>query len=211
MLKIEIKKLKNLVDRQQKEINQLLSMVDYDFLTKLYNRQGFIKETEKFLAEIKESKKGKERRKISIKNFSLIFIDLNGFKIINDKFGHKVGDFVLKTVARIFKESIRDFDIIARWGGDEFVISLIGADEKDALKTAKKLRKKLESINIKGRRLNASFGIISAVNGKRDTLNLCELIEKADLAMYAAKKSRAKNFAIYINDDRRISRRFICH
>lgn len=190
MLKAEIKKLKNLVAKQQKEIKRLSTSVDYDFLTGLYNRQGFVREAGKFLDELAKARKLKEKRKLFFRNFSLIFIDVDDLKTINDKYGHKIGDKALKLTAKVFRDSMREYDIVARWGGDEFVIGLVGLDEGNTVKIAKKLEEKMKTIKIKGRSLSASFGVVSAISEKEEILNLYKLIEKADLAMYESKKKK---------------------
>jgi len=170
-----------------------------DFLTGLYNRQGFVREAEKFFDELRGEMNKKERRKIAFtfKNFSVIFADLDNLKVINDEYGHKAGDRALKATTQIFKNSVRHFDIIGRWGGDEFVIGLVGIGEKETLEVAKKMKKRLKSAKINGFGLSASFGIITAINkGRENILNLYELIERADMAMYKAKKSKGKGLII---------------
>lgn len=189
------------IKKLKKEIERLRTMIDYDFLTGLYNRQGFTKEAEKFLEEFKNRDKIKEKRKISFKNFSLIFIDIDNLKLINDGHGHRAGDRALKNAANVFKNSIRDFDIAARWGGDEFVIGLVGVNSKEALKIAEKIRRKLKSIKINSQNLSASFGIAAVLSEKpkKNILNLYELIEKADMTMYDAKKNKGKDFVAVYN------------
>jgi len=191
--------MKDTIKELKKEIKRLRALIDYDFLTGLYNRQGFIRESEKFLEEIKKEGRLKERRKITIRFFSLIFIDIDNLKTINDNYGHQVGDKVLKIAANIFKKSVRKIDIIGRWGGDEFVIGLIDADEKIAIKIAEKIRENLKKTKIRGQKLSASFGIITVSNEKikRSLLNLYNLIKKADKAMYEVKKKSKGFVAIY--------------
>jgi diguanylate cyclase (GGDEF)-like protein len=191
----KITKLKHLVREQKKEIRRLLSLVDRDFLTGLYNRQGFIREAEKFFDEMK-SRKIKKKRKICFENFSLIFIDIDDLKKVNDEYGHKVGDNAIKEASRVFEKSVRDLDITARWGGDEFLIGLVGAEEKEAIKIAEKIKRNLRTVKINGSHLCASFGIVSLENKKKKNFNLYEMIEKADMAMYTAKKRNGKNFII---------------
>jgi len=196
-LKKDVKSFQHLVETQKKEISRLSSLVDYDFLTGLYNRQGFVREAEKFFDELRGEMNKKERRKIAFtfKNFSVIFADLDNLKVINDKYGHKAGDRALKAAARIFKNSIRHF--IGRWGGDEFVVGLIGVSEKEALKVTQKMKKNLKLTKVNGFGLSASFGIITAINKRRENiLNLYELIERADMAMYEAKKNKGKGLII---------------
>jgi diguanylate cyclase (GGDEF)-like protein len=186
----ELQKLRRQIKVQQEEIKRLLASVDYDSLTGLYNRRGFVREAEKFLNELKHSGKRKERRQLSLRDFSLIFIDLDNLKTLNDRFGHRFGDLALKKTANLLKNSIRDFDVIARWGGDEFVIGLVGVDRRNASEIAEKLREKMRAIKIEKQNLSASFGVSSALGKKQNVFNLYELIEKADLAMYEAKKNK---------------------
>lgn len=193
-LKAEIKQLRHLINTQSKEISQLSSLSDYDFLTGIYNRHGFMREAEKFFKEFTDSKKRKERRAIFFKNFSIIFIDLDNLKIINDEYGHDAGDKAIKSSSDIFTNTVRNFDLVSRWGGDEFVVGLLGAGEKEALRIANKIRLKLKSIKIGNFNMSASFGVISA--DKNKNADILELIEMADKAMYEAKKNKGKDFVV---------------
>ncbi len=199
----EIKKLLSLAKKQEKKIENLKELVERDFLTGIYNRRGFINETEKFLDELKLPANIKERRKLFvIKNLSIIFIDLDNIKIVNDTFNHEAGDKVLIQTAKLFKKTLREIDVLARWGGDEFVIALLGVNEKEAFKVAEKLRKKLMRlrVNFKNKKIEitASFGVISALTKKHKkiTINIHNLVDKADKVMYKAKKDFGKNFVV---------------
>jgi diguanylate cyclase (GGDEF)-like protein len=118
--------------------------------------------------------------------------------MINDRFGHKIGDLVLQKVAKVLKERLRDSDIIGRWGGEEFVIALIGCDLKSAQKVAEELRQKIEKIVLKYRKertnITASLGVVSYSNEK----TLFDLINKADQAMYKAKKQGKNRVVILV-------------
>ncbi len=199
-LKKEILRLKNIAAEQEKEIEKLKSLADYDFLTRLYNRQGFLREAERFVDLLKDSEKffkvGRERRKFAIRNFSIIFIDLDNLKKINDKYGHKAGDKYIKICADIFKKTLRDIDIIGRWGGDEFVVGLIDTGINEAEKVAKKIKNALSRAKIKGMpgiKPSASFGIIAVKNQEGKIIaDMIKLLEKSDKAMYQAKKKSGK-------------------
>ncbi|WP_161484650.1 PAS domain S-box protein [Kosmotoga arenicorallina] len=132
------------------------------------------------------------------KFLSVLYMDLNGFKIINDTFGHEIGDILLKRVSYRLKDSIRESDIVARLGGDEFVFLLPDTDVSGATETVKRVLENLEKpfeISNKELKISASFGIaVFPKNGK----DLRELLRKADEAMYIAKKN---NEAIYIFQD----------
>lgn len=127
------------------------------------------------------------RRKIPgyLKNhreYSLILIDLDNFKDINDKLGHSEGDRVLKEAAHIIKKSIPSGAEAFRWGGDEFVVLLPKADTELAINVAEALKSSLEKRNIK-----ASFGV-----AKGNSSNWEQAFEKADKALYKAKR-KGKN------------------
>ena len=201
-LKNEIKRLTGLTEKKDKEIVRLQMAADRDFLTGLYNRQGFVREAWKFLNEAGHAvhAKKEKRKGFNIKNFSLIFIDIDDLKKVNDIYGHKSGDKLLKSAAEIFSNSVREFDVVARWGGDEFIIGLLDASENEAYKVAAKMKDKLARLRIpevkEKRKFTASFGVISAISKRRkeEIFNLYELIERADIAMYQAKKNMGKNF-----------------
>ena len=179
----------------------MLPLVYKDPLTGLYNRRGFLEEGGKIFQAVLEGRKHKGRRKnFLIKNLSLIFIDLDDFKKINDVFGHEAGDFILKRFAEILKENFRSSDLIGRWGGEEALALLAGAVLKDACKIAEALRQKIQEsvFKFKGKKmkLTASFGVAEIKEkGIKIERKLEELIAKADKAMYRAKK-KGKNKVI---------------
>lgn len=121
---------------------------------------------------------------------SILILDLDYFKEINDTYGHPVGDSVLKGVADVIKRTIRNIDIPARYGGEEFAVILLGTGAHGALNMAERLRKAVMnrtfSAENKTFKVTISIGISTCPNdGKRKE----ELIEKADKALYQAKKS----------------------
>jgi len=116
--------------------------------------------------------------------FSIIFMDLNGFKPINDKLGHDKGDEVLKEVAAKLRKVFRDYDFISRWGGDEFAVLFEGDAEKlyDSIKD--RILKALGEIDAEGMKVGAAVGYaVWPVDGKTQM----ELLKKADERMYADK------------------------
>jgi diguanylate cyclase (GGDEF)-like protein len=118
---------------------------------------------------------------------SLIIFDLDDFKRVNDTYGHTVGDVVLKKVAKEIKRHLRRSDLLARWGGEEFVIILPHTDLEGARLVAEKLRKALEDLSIeelKGEKITASFGVTQIVPG--ETIESAVL--RADKALYRAKE-----------------------
>ena len=155
---------------------KLVALTRRDALTKCYNRYAFNgiykKEYQRYL-----------RYKSS---FSLVMVDIDHFKLINDKYGHSIGDKVLIKIADLLKTNIRSIDSLVRWGGEEFIIVLPETDDIGALKSSEKLRKVLENYDfqIKNvKKITASFGI--AVYSEND--NIDTLVNRADKKMYKAK------------------------
>ncbi len=146
---------------------------ELDPLTRLYNRRFFEHETNKMIYE-------------GIP-FSLIFIDLDNFKRINDMYGHQEGDKVLKDLARAIKLSVRETDIPARYGGDEIVIVLRKAKGEISEKILERINQKLSDITQgeRTRKIDFSYGIAEfPKHGK----TLQEIVEHADRELYARKR-----------------------
>jgi len=151
-----------------------------DGLTGLYNKRYFL---EVFDREI-------ERGRRSNSALSLIVMDIDHFKLINDTYGHLQGDSVLKEVASIIKENIRKIDFPARYGGEEFATILPNTNINNAVNIAEKIRKLMESHNFKAEKeplkVTISMGVAKLSDNVNDKL---ELIKMADDALYDAKKS----------------------
>jgi len=163
----------------QKHSKKLENMAFVDSLTEIYNRRFF---KTKLSDTISDSNRYKQ-------NFCLVFIDIDNFKKINDTKGHDVGDEILIIVANTLKNSLREGDTIARWGGEEIIILLSHTDIKTGEMLANKLKLMIEnSIKIQdilSYNLTASFGITEFKNGDdTDTI-----IKRADEAMYISKNS----------------------
>lgn len=114
----------------------------------------------------------------------VIMFDLDNFKMINDNFGHDVGDMVLKDVALLARDSIRKTDILARWGGEEFMILLPDTELRIVEKIAENLRQSIYRHSFESaQKLTASFGVTISDN----TDSECELIKRVDNALYQSK------------------------
>ncbi len=183
-IEIQSRKINELND----ELERVKSEASIDHLTKLLNKKSF----EEILQEY--FKLYKKRGEI----FSVILIDLDNFKSINDNYGHIIGDEVLKHVASLLKQYLREKDIVARVGGEEFAILLPGVDITVAYKIADRLRTILENrlINIdkKNIRVTASFGIIEIHKG---ITSVKELMSNVDRALYRAKKEGRNRVVIF--------------
>lgn len=161
------------------EVEKLKDLITLDFLTKIYNRRAFSNFLKKIYKEIKWTTTHKTRRR-QISQFSLLLIDVDDFKKFNDEFGHLYGDKILKKTAKFLEDTVREFDIVARWGGEEFAIILRGTSLEQAKIKAnfilEQARKKLP--------ITFSIGLIQS-NPKNSAK---ELFEKVDKALRRAKK-----------------------
>ena len=162
------------VSSQMELEEKLKLMATTDALTGIYNRY---KMNEEIDFEIKKAKRYH-------KSFALVMFDIDFFKVINDTYGHDVGDKVLEELAQIVSGSIRQTDTFARWGGEEFMILLRNSDSDSAILLAEKIRKKVESfLFADGIEITISLGI--SVFTERKTKET--LLKEADEALYRAK------------------------
>ena len=159
-----------------KEKDVFKELSELDGLTDIPNRRSFDAKLEYYLSNT------------LLKNlkFSLIMLDIDHFKEINDTFGHQAGDAVLSELASLIKENIRKDDFFARFGGEEFMIILNGSGIKNALEFAEKLRSKIELHNFSiNSGVKCSFGVTACKSG--DTADI--IIKSADNALYKAKEN----------------------
>lgn len=151
-----------------------------DGLTGVYVRRYFL---ERFNEELKRSQRYDF-------NFAFLMIDIDNFKKRNDTYGHLVGDVILKEIARILKESVREIDLVSRYGGEEFSILLPETDRTGAKLVAERIRERISANVFKAydEKLNLTVSIGVSVYPE-DTDDWKELIEHADAALYVAKRS----------------------
>jgi diguanylate cyclase (GGDEF)-like protein len=174
-LELTIAELKMENTERQQAIKELEELSTTDPLTLVYNRRKF---NELLESEIDRSKRYKT-------GLSIIMCDIDHFKKINDTFGHDVGDNALKIFSTKINENIREVDMLARWGGEEFMILMPNINADKASSVAEKLRKIIEATEIKTiESLTASFGVTHL--NDEDTAE--SLIKRVDEAMYSAKK-----------------------
>jgi len=163
----------DVTEKKQME-DELRSLSTIDYLTNIYNRRFFM---EKLETEV-------ERAQRTGSKFSLVMLDIDHFKKINDNFGHNAGDLVLKSIAEMIKNRIRKIDCLARWGGEEFVILLLDTTVNMAKVLIEEIRENISKINIPGvDSVAASFGVV----GYRQDDTTDTLVQKADTMMYEAK------------------------
>ncbi len=167
--------------------NELSTLANYDALTGLANRRNFMTTTEKYIEDAKRENK----------EFALMFIDLDHFKIINDKYGHQTGDEFLIISSKKIISTIKSSDVASRLGGDEFVLLLKDIDKEQIENIAKRILEKLsEPTIINGNTCIAGASIGISIYPKHGN-TLDELISKSDDAMYKVKSEGRNNFQIF--------------
>jgi len=167
--------------------SKLNVLASNDTLTGLPNRRTFSNQLAQFI-----SLKAHNQQ-----NFSLVFIDVDDFKMVNDTQGHDVGDNILITIASVLKSTIRHTDFIARWGGEEFIILLGDTRLKDAQLIAEQLRKNIEGntdlLQHAKNKITISLGVTQA----KDSDDADSLFKRVDHALYQAKTTGKNKVATY--------------
>jgi len=157
-------------------------------LTSLYNRAGLRHRLALLRAQVDAQHR----------HLSVIFMDVDHFKRINDVHGHEVGDECLRSLARLVNANIREQDVLCRWGGEEFVLACDGAKLDVAAGRAERLRVMIEQAEWpQGVAMSCSFGVAEMVPGE----NLRDLLKRADDALYAAKRAGRNRVRVAVARD----------
>ena len=173
----EIARLRSKIDRLETRVAELDQLAHRDALVPLANRRGMLRELQTMIA--RNARHGTPA--------AILFVDLDGLKILNDSFGHMGGDAALVNVAEKLVEGTRTTDCVARLGGDEFCVLLEHADEKSALETAERLVDLIagEDCMFEGTPMPLSVAIGVTLIEKGDTP--ATVLARADKAMYRVK------------------------
>nr|WP_312577988.1 GGDEF domain-containing protein [Sedimentibacter sp.] len=173
---------------KEKQDAEMKKAACFDELTDILNRRAFIQHFKESISML-----------LSKNEFlSFLLMDIDDFKNINDNHGHYVGDIVLKSFADIIKSNLREYDLFGRYGGEEFAVMLPGADEKESLEIAERLRKAVENSSlsfIQEIRYTVSIGVVTIAADK--DINLEMLYKLSDKALYKAKE-QGKNQVVGI-------------
>lgn len=169
-----------LIENEEKE-KKLKELSIKDGLTGLYNHKYMY---EQLTLAIKRYYRHK-------KPLSIIMIDLDNFKMINDKYGHVKGDEILRHISKILDRNSREGELVGRYGGEEFIILLPNVTRDQAVKAAERLRKEIEESQCNGIYYTASFGVYMYESGSPE-----KFVSKADQLLYEAKKD-GKNSVAY--------------
>jgi diguanylate cyclase (GGDEF)-like protein len=177
-----------LMKQDQEEALKLLA--ETDPLTWLFNRRHFDR---RLAAEA-------DRARRSDHLLALLMIDIDGFKRLNDRYGHRAGDLVLRAVANAIREAVRVYDVPTRYGGDEFAIILPDADTESAARVGRRILEKLtkaplpDELVAAGERISLSIG---ASTFPRPATEIAALVETADAAMYDAKAAGGNGLRVW--------------
>lgn len=170
------------ISKNKEMIRTLNNMANYDSLTQIYNRRKLMEKAEK---ELMKSKKFGHL-------ISVLMIDIDNFKLVNDRYGHLAGDEVLKALAKSCTDNIRRTDIIGRFGGEEFLIILPRTDKKIALKIAADIKESAVNLETvyKGEIINITISVgIETALILEENFSIDNLINNADIALYKAKNN----------------------
>jgi two-component system, cell cycle response regulator len=168
---------RQLLDKVRRQQAQLHELAMRDQLTGLYNRHYLMDSGPKILRQA-------NRQKYPV---SMIIVDIDHFKQINDTHGHTIGDLVISRVAKLLRRFSREEDLAARFGGEEFVLLLPYCGDTDAMVKAEILRREIELLNHDGIHLTASFGVTPIPAGQASAFE--SVFEQADKAVYLAKQN----------------------
>ena len=175
LLAIEYGYIKN---RLVSENSKLDNYATYDPLTNLLNRRS----ADEKLKQLFDSHYHDEDA------FSVIMCDIDKFKLVNDTYGHDAGDFVLKEVAWILKDTVRDEDIVSRWGGEEFLI-IVNSNKANAAILAERIRTQVEAHTYKYKNLELRVTITLGVSSFHANSDINALIKSADQKLYRGKEN----------------------
>ena len=179
-LAAEVARLEAELAAMRARIAELEAHAESDPLTGIMNRRGFERELNRAAAYVQRYGG----------NAALVYLDLDGFKPVNDRFGHAAGDAVLTAVAAALLGSVRASDIVARIGGDEFAVLLWNLSAEDARKKAMALERAIATATIRWGGRRVSVGATAGVAELAADQDIAGLLARADAAMYARKRKR---------------------
>jgi diguanylate cyclase (GGDEF)-like protein len=185
---LRILEAEEVVQRQKAELEamneKLNHLAETDALTGLYNRRRFQEMLEEAIDEHRRAHD----------SLSLVLMDIDRFKSLNDEFGHLAGDAALKQVAAVLMENARRHELPARYGGEEFAIILQRCSRFEALIAAERFREAIEKMEWPTRKITASFGVATADD---QVASLNDLVSAADQALYLAKVNGRNRVEVY--------------
>jgi diguanylate cyclase (GGDEF)-like protein len=154
-------------------------MATSDSLTKLPNRQAFDVIIKTFISDAKRNEEA----------LSMLMVDIDHFKAVNDQYGHLAGDQLLIAVADCLRANLREADFVCRWGGEEFLVLLRKCDAHNALQLSEKLRQAVENMVVEFKNELLKVTVSQGISQWADGEPVDSLIERTDIALYQAKQA----------------------
>lgn len=179
-MEAEVERLRLELAEAKRRIAELEAHADIDPLLEILNRRGFERELARSLAYV--------QRYDTVA--ALMFIDLDGFKAVNDRHGHAAGDALLKAVAAALIRHVRASDVVGRLGGDEFGVVMWNVDGPHAVAKARDLEQLIEEAGIAHGPMRLTVGASAGVVPLSGTAEVVQILDAADRAMYARKRER---------------------
>jgi diguanylate cyclase (GGDEF)-like protein len=176
-LAAEVARLQGELAGMQARLRELEARAELDPLTEVFNRRGFERELKRVMAYV-------ERYGGSA---ALVYLDLDGFKPVNDGYGHAAGDVVLRAIACALRRHVRASDTVARLGGDEFAVLLWNLSERAAVNKAESLEQAIAAEAVPIGQASVSVGASAGVTMLAHGDTLTDVLARADAAMYARK------------------------
>jgi len=185
-------KLFETLQKLEDRIKEVKEKVRIDEMTGLLDKAGFMEEANIRINEIilqRKRENGSETRRL--KSFSLVIVDIDKFKKINDTLGHLGGDEAIRTVAAFLRQRVRGLDIVGRWGGDELILGMENIDEETAIEVVNIIRGEIASLSVfyEGKEIKITVSIGVANCSSLDIESTDDLFRAADHALYRAKKA----------------------
>jgi len=172
--------------RERDELNEALKeLARKDPLTDVLNRHGFEEATRPLLEQMSNSK-----------GMAILWVDVDQFKMINDTWGHSVGDEVLIMIARRLTEEVRNMDVVSRFGGDEFVVLLVDIDEVEAVWVSDQIKRRVEKDPFLSSLGPVKVGISVGMSAVEDAVGLEKAMHRADTYMYQEKRGTGSWHAV---------------
>jgi diguanylate cyclase (GGDEF)-like protein len=183
-LAVENERLRAELEHARSEVRTLLEQATTDELTGLLNRRGFLRMAEPEL----------RRAQVGLRPLTLVYVDVDGLKALNDEAGHEAGDALLVETAALLRAAFRSTDVLARLGGDEFVVLTRGLHGDGAIirQRIARLSQTLHRSGAQSREISLSAGVILAAPCAVPALD--DLLNRADKAMYEIKQAKARAY-----------------
>lgn len=185
-VQVEIDRLRRDLAAAHERIAELEAQADFDSLLAMFNRRAFERELARSLAYVQRY--GTEA--------SLVFIDLDGFKPVNDRHGHAAGDALLKAVADALSRHVRSSDVVGRLGGDEFGVLMWNVAGAEAQAKARALERVIEETSTTHGAVRLGVGASAGVVSLSTAGSLTQILDAADRAMYVRKRERRQTVTL---------------